>query len=191
MRKLVYYVAVSLDGYIAGPAGEYDFYPVDAEMMASINAQYPEFVPSFLRSQVGMPQDEPNKRFDTVLMGRGTYEPGLSAGVTSPYDHLKQYVVSTTLGRVDNPAVTVVESDPAGLVRRMKGEQGGDIWLCGGGKLAAQLVDEIDELILKSYPVVAGGGIPAFAGPFTPTLFTPTRRMEFSNNAQVTWYSRA
>lgn len=191
MRKLVYYVAVSLDGYIAGPAGQYDFYPVDAEMMAAINAQYPEFVPSFLRSQQGMSPDEPSKRFDTVLMGRGTYEPGLSAGVTSPYAHLKQYVVSTTLGGVDDPAVTIVESDPVELVRRLKGEPGGDIWLCGGGKLAGALLGEIDELIIKSYPVVAGDGIPAFSGAFRPTGFVPTQRRVFDNGAQVTWFTAA
>ncbi|MEV0299310.1 dihydrofolate reductase family protein [Nocardia sp. NPDC050710] len=190
MRKLVYYVAVSLDGYIAGPGGEYDFYPVDAQMMDSINTEYPEFVPTHLRSQVGMSLDEPNRHCDTVICGRGTYEPAYSAGVTSPWAHMKQYVVSSSLGAVDDPAVEVVESDPVGLVQRLKKEEGLDIWLCGGGKLAAQLLDELDEMIVKSYPVVAGGGIPAFSGEFRPTLFTPTARREFGNGAQVTWFRR-
>ncbi|PXX63250.1 dihydrofolate reductase [Nocardia tenerifensis] len=191
MRKLVYYVAVSLDGYIAGPAGEYDFYPVDEAMGAALNARYPEFVPSFVRPHFGMALDEPNKRCDTVLMGRGTYEPALSIGVTSPYPHMKQYVVSGTLGRIDEPAVELVDADPLGLVRQLKKEAGLDIWLCGGGNLAAQLLGEIDEMIIKSYPVVAGGGIPAFAGEFRPTLFAPVERAEFGNGAQVTWFTRA
>ncbi|MFQ6327657.1 dihydrofolate reductase family protein [Nocardia sp. CWNU-33] len=191
MRKLVYYVAVSLDGYIAGPAGEYDFYPFDAEMAAWINQRYPEFVPTFARSHFDMALDEPGTRCDAVLMGRGSYEPGLAAGATSPYAHMKQYVVSSTLGRIDDPKVELVESDPVGLVQRLKKEEGGDIWLCGGGKLAAQLLDELDELIIKSYPVVAGGGIPVFAGEFRPTLFAPTQRKEFGNGAQVTWFTRA
>ncbi|WP_433713112.1 dihydrofolate reductase family protein [Nocardia sp. CA-084685] len=190
MRKLVYYVAVSLDGYIAGPAGEYDFYPLDAEMTAWSTAQYPEFVPTHVRPHVRMAADEPNKRFDTVLMGRGSYEPGLSEGATSPYAHMRQYVISSTLGPVDDPQVEVVASDPVGLVRRLKAEPGGDIWLCGGGKLAGALLDELDEMIVKSYPVVAGGGISAFSGAFNPTLFTPTERREFGNGAQVTWFSR-
>ncbi|MFD6155806.1 dihydrofolate reductase family protein [Nocardia sp. NPDC060256] len=190
MRKLVYYVAVSLDGYIAGPGGEYDFYPDDAEMGASLNTEYPEFVPSFVRPHFGMAADEPNKRFGTVLMGRGTYEPALSVGVSSPYPHMKQYAVSRTLG-IDDPAVELVDADPVGLVRRLKTEAGQDIWLCGGGNLAAQLLGEIDEMIIKSYPVVAGSGISAFAGEFRPTLFTPTRRAEFGNGAQVTWFTRA
>jgi dihydrofolate reductase len=189
VRKLVYYVAVSLDGYIAGPAGEYDFYPMDVDMMASINKRYPEFVPTHLRPHVDMPVDTPSQRFDAVLMGRGTYEPALSAGVTSPYAHLAQYVVSSTL-RSDDERVTVVDDDPAQLVRRLKKEVGRDIWLCGGGKLAGQLLDEIDEMIVKSYPVVAGAGIPAFSGEFRPTLFAPARREQFASGAQVTWFTR-
>ncbi|WP_227998053.1 dihydrofolate reductase family protein [Nocardia australiensis] len=191
MRKLVYYVAVSLDGYIAGPAGEFDFYPLDSAMGEWLNGKYPEFVPVHVRPLIGMPLEEPNKRFDTVLMGRGSYEPGVSAGVTSPYAHMKQYVVSSTLGRIDDPQVELVESDPLGLVRRLKAEAGGDIWLCGGGIVAGQLLGEIDELIIKSYPVVAGCGIPAFAGEFRPTLFTPTQRKEFGNGAQVSWFTRS
>ncbi|MBF6128964.1 dihydrofolate reductase family protein [Nocardia brasiliensis] len=191
MRKLVYYVAVSLDGYIAGPAGEYDFYPQSDEMGRWLNAEYPEFVPTGLRAQVGMALDQPNTRCDTVLMGRRSYEPGLAMGMTSPYAHLKQYVVSSTLGRIDDPAVELVESDPLALVQRLKKEEGGDIWLCGGGNLAAQLLSELDELIIKSYPVIAGSGISAFAGEFGPTLFTPARRKEFDNGAQVSWFTRA
>ncbi|MFE9583335.1 dihydrofolate reductase family protein [Nocardia sp. NPDC006044] len=191
MRKLVYYVGVTLDGYIAGPGGEYDFYPVDPEMAGSINTEYPEFVPTQFRPQVGMALDAPNKHFDAVIMGRGTYEPGLSAGFPSPYAHLRQYVVSSTLGRIDDPAVELVDTDPIGLVQRLKQEAGQDIWLCGGGNLAAQLLGEIDEMIIKSYPVVAGGGISVFAGEFRPTRFAPVRRAEFGNGAQVTWFTRA
>jgi dihydrofolate reductase len=144
-----------------------------------------------MRLHAGMALDEPNKRCDTVLMGRGTYEAGLAVGVTSPYAHMRQYVVSSTLGRIDDPKVELVESDPIGLVRRRKAESGGDIWLCGGGRLAAQLLGELDELIIKSYPVVAGGGVPVFSGEFRPTMFAPTQRKEFGNGAQVTWFTRA
>ncbi|MBF6168944.1 dihydrofolate reductase family protein [Streptomyces gardneri] len=191
MRKLVYYIGMSVDGYIAGPAGEYDFYPYDDEMAAWINASYPEFVPSHVRPQAGMPVDEPNKRCDSVVMGRGTYAPALAIGVTSPYAHLKQYVVSSTLGRIDDPAVELVDGDPVEFVRELKRAEGGDIWLAGGGKLAAGLLGEIDEMILKCYPVVAGAGVPVFSGAFRPTLFTPVQRKEFGNGAQVVRFTRA
>ncbi|WP_433367392.1 dihydrofolate reductase family protein [Streptosporangium sp. CA-115845] len=190
MRKLVYYIAVSLDGYIAGPNAEFDFYPVSDQMAAWINDRYPETLPTHVRKLVGL-EDVPNKVFDTLVMGRGTYEPALDVPTTSPYSHLRQYVVSSTL-TIDDPTVQVETGDPIELIRRLKAEDTGmDIYLCGGGKLAASLLPEIDEIILKSYPVVAGTGIPMFSGQFRPTLFTSTRRESFDNGAQVTWLTRA
>lgn len=191
MRKLVYYVAVSLDGYIAGPQGEFDFYPTCEDMMAWINERYPETVPTPIRESVGMPLDTPNKTLDTLVMGRGTYEPGLALGSTSPYNHLKQYVFSSTLAPVDNPQVEVVDTDSVELVRQLKKEAGLDIWLCGGGNLAGQLLGEVDQLIIKSYPVIAGDGVGVFTGNFEPTQFKVTQREEFSSGAQVTWFDRA
>ncbi|WP_067571720.1 dihydrofolate reductase family protein [Nocardia acidivorans] len=191
MRNLVYYVAVSLDGYIAGPQGEFDFYPMCDDMTAWSNQEYPETVPTHLRAHFGMAVDAPNKSFDTVLMGRGTYEPGLAVGASSPYNHLKQFVFSSTLAPVDNPQVEIVDTDPVGLVRDLKSQPGLDIWLCGGGNLAGQLIDEIDRLIIKSYPVVAGAGIPAFSANFKPARFQVTRRQEFSTGAQTSWFDRA
>ena len=190
MRKLVYYIGVSIDGYIAGPGGEFDFYPVGDDMMAWINERYPETVPTHIRPQAAL-EDAPNKRFDTVVMGLGTYRPALDVGVTSPYGHVRQYVASTTLKEIADPAVELV-GDPLATVRTLKAEDGGmDVWLAGGGRLAASLLPEIDELIVKSYPVVAGGGVPAFSGAFRPTLFTPADRRTFANGAQVTWFTRA
>ncbi|NUS94245.1 MAG: dihydrofolate reductase [Nocardia sp.] len=194
MRKLVYYVGASLDGYIAGPGGEIDFYPLGDDMAAWINARYPESVPTHIREHAGIAPDTPNRHWDTVVMGRGTYEPALEVGIASPYAHLKQYVVSTTLDRVDDPEVELVRTDPVELVRRLKKEEGPagkDIWLCGGGTLAGALIDEIDELVLKSYPVLAGTGVPVLSGAFRPSLFAPVRRQEFGNGAQVTWFERA
>ncbi|MEU4343985.1 dihydrofolate reductase family protein [Nocardia sp. NPDC023852] len=191
MRKLVYYAAVSLDGCIAGPQGEYDFYPTCEDMMAWINERYPESVPTHIRSLIGMPKDTPNKKWDTVVMGRGTYEPGLAAGTDSPYNHMKQYVFSSTLAPVDNPQVEVVDTDPVELVRDLKKQEGLDIWLCGGGNLAGRLLGEVDQLIIKSYPVIAGDGVPVFTGNFQPTQLTVTARQEFSSGAQVTWFDRA
>ncbi|MER7207943.1 dihydrofolate reductase family protein [Streptosporangium sp. NPDC000239] len=189
MRKLVYYIGVSIDGYIAGPGGEYDFYPLADDMTTWMNARYPETVPVHVRAHFGL--DAPNNRFDTILMGRGTYQPALDAGITSPYTHLRQYVVSTTIPEIADPTVDLVSGDPVELVRALKKEDGLDILLCGGGKLAGSLLPEIDEMIVKSYPVVAGAGVSAFSGAFGPTLFTPAASRSFSNGATVTWYDRA
>ncbi|MFM9449382.1 dihydrofolate reductase family protein [Streptomyces acidiscabies] len=195
MRKLSYYVALTLDGRIAGPAGEYDFFPFgDAEQAAAytsgINALYPDTVPTAMREALGL-TGVPNKRYDTVLMGLGTYRPALDAGITSPYAHLRQYVVSSTLDPAAHPDVTVVPGEPLALVRELKQEETGlDIWLCGGGKLAGQVLTEIDELVVKSYPVVAGAGIPAFEGAFDPTVFAAAERTAFTNGVTLTRYVR-
>ncbi|GGM48933.1 deaminase [Micromonospora sonchi] len=196
MRKLVYYVAVTLDGHIAGPGGEYDFFPLGDEQQAAAysswtNTLYPETVPTAMRAAVGL-TDAANRRFDTVVMGRGTYRPALDAGITSPYTHLRQYVVSSSLKPDTDPAVTVVPHDPLTLVRELKQEETAelDIWLCGGGKLAGTLLPEIDELLIKSYPVVVGAGIPAFDGAFDPTVFDVAERTAFPNGVTLTRFAR-
>ncbi|WP_026412807.1 dihydrofolate reductase family protein [Actinomadura oligospora] len=189
MRKLVYYVGASIDGYIAGPDGEVGFFPGLDEITAWIKDRYPDTLPTHVRGFLGL-ADTPNRHFDTLVMGRGTYEPALTVPTTSPYAHLRQYVASSTL-EIDDPSVHVEQGDPLDLVRRLKAEDTGkDIWLCGGGRLAASLLPEIDEIVLKSYPVVAGAGIPVFSGAFSPTLFTPAHRENLASGTQVTWFTR-
>ncbi|MEU3692149.1 dihydrofolate reductase family protein [Streptomyces narbonensis] len=187
MRKLTYYVSATLDGYIAGPEGQYDFLPFEGEGAAAILEDFPETMPTPAREPFGV-ADRAARRFDTVVMGRATYEPGLKAGLTSPYAHLKQYVVSRTLLSPD-PAVTVVD-DPVALVRELKEQGGMGIWLCGGGKLAATLRDEIDELIIKRNPIVIGSGIPLFDGPFTPTNFAPVTTRAFDSGLTISTFSK-
>lgn len=125
-------------------------------------------------------------------MGLGAYRPALDAGITSPYAHLRQYVVSSTLKPDTDPAVTVVPGDPLALVRELKREEGTglDVWLCGGGRLAGALLPEIDELVVKNYPVVAGAGIPAFDGAFDPTVFDVAERTAFPNGVTLTRLTR-
>jgi dihydrofolate reductase len=189
MRKLTYYVATSLDGFIAGPGGEFDFFGFEGDFAAAILAEFPETLPGPARAPYGI-ADAPNKRFDTVVMGRGTYEPGLAAGVTSPYPQLRQYVFSRTLTRTD-PAVEIVAEDPVEVVRRLKAEDGLGIWLCGGGTLAAQLRDEIDELIIKINPVVLGAGIPLFAGEFKPDKLRLAGTRAFETGTIMATYDRS
>ncbi|MGK5732654.1 dihydrofolate reductase family protein [Streptomyces sp. URMC 124] len=187
MRKLTYYVAATLDGYIAGPEGQYDFFPFAGEEAAAVLADFPETMPTPAREPLGI-ADRAARRFDTVIMGRATYEPGLKMGWTSPYAHLTQYVVSRTLTSPD-PAVTVVD-DPVALVRELKQQDGMDIWLCGGGKLAAALRDEIDELIIKRNPLVIGSGVPLFDGPFAPMDFAPVATRSFDSGLTISTFSK-
>ncbi|UFS94841.1 dihydrofolate reductase family protein [Nocardia huaxiensis] len=190
MRNLTYFVGMSLDGYIAAPDGAIDAYETPEVFSKWLATAYPETLPTHARPYFGLPADAPNVEFDTLVMGRGTYEPALQVGITNPYGHMRQYIVSTTLGKIDDPAVELVDSDPVALVQRLKQEDGKGIWLAGGGKLAAQLMDEIDELVIKSYPVLMGDGVKALADNFRPTHFELTKRENFDTGHQVSWFRR-
>jgi dihydrofolate reductase len=189
VRTLTYYVGVSLDGYIAAPDGSFDFFPVTQAVLDFIAAEYPETLPSHVRALVGV--TAPGTRFDTVVMGRATYAPALRVGITSPYAHLRQYVASTTLPAGADPQVTVA-ADPLGLVQQLKQEDGAGIWLAGGGRLAGALLSEIDELVIKRYPVVVGAGIPAIAADHATALpFEITDERTLVGGSTVTTYTRA
>ena len=158
MRALTYYVGSSLDGFIAAPDGSIDAFPVTEDVIEFMAADYPETLPTHLRERLGV--TAPGRRFDTVVMGRNTYAPALQAGIVSPFAHLDQYVVSTTLPASPDPRVQVVAGDPVELVRRLKHRPGAGVWLAGGARLAGALLGEIDELVIKRYPVLLGAGIP-------------------------------
>jgi len=189
MRNLTYYISLCIDGFISGPADEVDFFPGSDEYMAWMVGDYGDALPTHARAQLGI-ADAPLTRFDTVVMGRRTYEPGLQLGITSPYAHLRQFVVSRGLEQLD-PAVTMIASDPIAAVRALKQEDSPfDIYLAGGGVLAGQLLDEIDRLVIKRYPVVAGAGRPAFGPEFSPTAFALDEVRSFEGGNVVEWYSR-
>ncbi|WP_040161892.1 dihydrofolate reductase family protein [Nigerium massiliense] len=158
MRDLVYYVAASLDAFIADPDGDFSAFPQDPATLAVLFDRYPETCPAHAREALGV--DAPPRRFDTVVMGYRTYQPALDAGLTGgAYPHLRQ-VVATHRALPDAEGLSVISGDVAGAVRQLKEEPGRDIWLCGGADLAAQLVELIDEIQIKVNPVLLGSGIP-------------------------------
>ncbi|MFC0504298.1 dihydrofolate reductase family protein [Micromonospora costi] len=191
MRKLVYYVASTLDGFIAAPDGSFDFFPLvpEPDVMAHMVATYPQTFPTFTHAQFGI--DRPEGRFDAVVMGRGTYEPGLAMGVTSPYAHLQQYVFSRSLPPAAEPEVEIVSDDPVPFVRALKRQDGKDIWLAGGGQLAGHLLSEVDELIVKLNPIVAGSGIPLVTRDFDPRRFTLVEARPFDSGLVFLRYARS
>ncbi|CAM4294500.1 dihydrofolate reductase family protein [Nocardiopsis rhodophaea] len=189
MRKLTYYIAVSIDGFIEGPNRETDFYPLSEEFAAHMTSEYADCLPTHVREQFGI--DAPNKHFDTVIQGRTSYELALREGITSPYAHMRQYVASTTMSESPDPAVEIV-GDPVATVRELKGEDGDlGIYLIGGAKLAGALIDEIDELVIKRYAVLAGAGTPMFLGAkFNPAEFALTDHRVFDNGTAVATHRR-
>lgn len=163
MRKLIYYVAATLDGFIAREDGSHDGFLWDDAYGADLAASFPETIPVHLRGRDGSRAD--NRRFDAVLMGRKTYEVGLQEGITSPYPTLDQYVFSRTMKESPSAHVTLVRENAVEVVNALKQESGKAIWLCGGAGLATTLLaaDVIDGLIVKVNPVLFGSGIPLFA----------------------------
>ncbi|MFI5906076.1 dihydrofolate reductase family protein [Dactylosporangium sp. NPDC051541] len=187
MRKLVYYVASTIDGFIAGPAGETEFFPFEADLREFIRSRYPETLPTHVRPHVGIPDGTPNLAFDTLVMGRATLEPALQAGIARPYAHLRQYTFSRHLQKGSE----VVDRDPVEFVRELKQQDGLDIWLCGGGDLAGQLLGEVDELVIKLSPVIAGQGIPLVRTGFDPIRFTLVSTTPLESGVVVLTYERS
>jgi len=185
MRELVYYVAVSIDGYIADPAGGADALLVEGDHAAVIFEEYADALPAHVHAAFGV--TPPGTRFDTVVMGWNTLIPALDAGIASPYPHLRQIVASRRPRDVD-PAITVTD-DPLATVRDLKGEDGLDIWLCGGGELAGAVVSEIDRLVLKRNPFVFGSGVPLFGdAPYAPRGFELVDVRRFDSGVVIEEY---
>ncbi|MGE0812876.1 MAG: dihydrofolate reductase family protein [Vicinamibacterales bacterium] len=139
-RRLRYHVAVSLDGFIARADGSFDWIVHDEAI---------DFGAIF-------------RQFDTLVMGRRTYEVAAAqeGGGVTPGVH--SIVFSRTLPPRTAPGLQVTNDDPVDTVRRLKGEAGKDLWLFGGGELcrtllAAGLVDTVEVAVM---PVLLGAGIP-------------------------------
>ena len=158
MRELVYYVAVSIDGYIAAPDGSYDAFPVEGDHMAVYLSDFADALPAHVLSALDM--HPPGNRFDTVIQGRASYDIARAAGIEQPYAHLSEFVA--TRSETTPPAGVTFTADALTTVRELKQQEGLAIYLCGGGNRAGALLPEIDRLILKRNPVVLGDGVRLF-----------------------------
>jgi len=143
MRSVVLQLAVSLDGFIEGPNGEFDWCFTDADygMTAFSN------------------------RIDTIFIGRKSYELTLTMGGATPpgFPAVKEYVFSNSLLKVEGDRILV----SGGLfqeVNKIKNEPGKDIWLYGGASLTSTFIDLrlVDEMILAVHPILLGAGKPLF-----------------------------
>ncbi len=144
MRKVLLNVAVSLDGFIEGPNGEFDWCFTDQDYgMQAFFA-----------------------RIDSVFYGRKSYELALTLEQENSWmPPLHEFVFSNTLSSVAGNR-TLVQGDIASKVHAIKNSPGKDIWLFGGAELTASLLQLglVDEISLAVHPLVLGRGKPLFHG---------------------------
>lgn len=186
MRKLTYYVACTADRFIAREDGSFDFFLSEGEHVADLLQNFPETIPAHLRDTLGITAE--NQCFDTVVMGRRTYEVGSKEGLTNPYPQMEQYVISQTLQESPDQNVELISSNPVALIQQLKHRSGKDIWLCGGSSLATALFSEIDEMILKVHPILLGSGIPLFAHITQPTFLELCSSKIYDNGFMLLHY---
>ena len=147
MRKIILGLAVSLDGFIEGPNGEFDWCFTDQDYGLA------DFF----------------KRIDAVFYGRKSFQ--LSEQMSAGGDgipgmpKMKEYVFSNTLTEVREGAI-IVSGDTKEEVEKIKNEPGKDIWLFGGASLTSSLMNLglVDEIWLSIHPILLGIGKPLFTG---------------------------
>jgi dihydrofolate reductase len=144
MRRVRYAVAVSLDGYIAGPKGEADWITMDPEI---------DFTAMF-------------SQFDTILVGRRTFDGMVAAGRAS-MPGMKTIVFSRTLRQEDHPEVAIVTDSQRETLAALKASPGKDIWLFGGGSLFGSLAGDglVDTVEVSIIPILLGAGVPLAPNP--------------------------
>jgi dihydrofolate reductase len=144
MRKVIFGGANSLDNYFARKDDAVDW------LMWS--------------DEVGKIMADYFKTFDTIVMGRRTYEVALAMGHGGSTPGMKTYVFSRTLKPRSTKSLEITSEDVAEVVSRLKQQEGKDICIMGGGLLAKSLFDAdlIDEIGFNIHPVLLGSGIPLF-----------------------------
>ena len=141
MRKVILQLAVSLDGFIEGPAGEFDWCFTDDDYGMS----------AFF------------KRIDAIFIGRKSYELAQSMGGSAPpgFPVLKEYVFSNTLKEATGDR-EIVSGDFLAAIKKIKQLPGRDIWLYGGAQLVTFFINNnlLDEMSLAVHPIILGSGKP-------------------------------
>ena len=172
MRKIVYGVGISLDGYIARPDGSVDY----LDLRPSNYSMAPFF-----------------KTIDVALMGRKTYEAAvrMSGGKFQSYG-LRSYVFSRSLPPGERDGIVFACDEPKRFVKELRKKTGKNIWLMGGGELTREFLNEdlVDELYLGIVPVLIGEGIPAFATQFPQREFRLTENKTYSGDLIALKYVR-
>ena len=172
MRRIIYGVGTSLDGYIARLDGSLDF----LNLRPSNCSMGPFF-----------------KTIDAALMGRKTYEVGVRMRGGKFESHgLRCYIFSRSLPEGERDGAVFVRDEPKKFVEELRRNTGKDIWLAGGGELTREFLKEdlVDELYLGIVPVLVGEGIPLFAPGFPQREFRLVENKAYSGDLIALKYAR-
>lgn len=175
MKKIVYYVATSLDGYIAGENGD---------------------ITQFVQQGEGVKKYQSDLlNFGTVLMGRKTYEFGYQYGLVPgqpAYPNMEHHIFSNTL-KIDKLSEMVkIEQGGMDRIDEIQRNAKTDIYLCGGGEFAGYLLDhgKIDQLKLKLNPIVLGKGTKLFGNSSSNSNWELVDKASFPEGLQILTYNR-
>jgi len=178
-RKVILYIASSLDGFIARKDGKIDWLPGSDDSENGSAESKEDYGYNHLIDGV-----------DTLLMGRKTYEQVLGFG-DWPYSGKKSYVCTSKKLKEDENVEYC--SDAVKLVNDLKKNEGKDIWLIGGAGLNGSLLNEglVDEIILTVIPVLIGSGIGLFSNVKKDAKLKLVDSKEFENGMVQLKYSVA
>lgn len=174
LRRIVYDVAVSLDGFIAGADGDTSAFPAEGDHL--------------------QPYLDRLASYQTAIMGRGTYEFGYRYGLkpgARAYPHMDHHIFSRGICLPPDCDVTVVREDWIGKLDVLRASGRGDIYLCGGGVFAGFVASHgfLDLLRLKIAPVVIGSGVRLFEGWTTKQSFERISLTSYANGVVLAEYA--
>lgn len=171
--KIVYYVAISLDGYISGPDEDISLFVGEGNGVDRYLADL--------------------KSFSTVIMGRKTYEFGYAYGLEPgqpAYPHMEHHIFSNSLRFESAHPQVHVEPMEISRVKEIRDNSPTDVYLCGGGAFAGWLLDHglIDRLKVKINPIILGAGVRLFGTSKSSGKFELTETERYENGLLFNTY---
>ena len=175
MRKVILYIAVSLDHYIARKNGAVDWLENAVEHIKDEDYGYKAFYDGI----------------DTTLMGRKTFDEILGFDVPFPYPDKSNYVF-TSNNEFEHEYAQGIKENASAFLQQLKQEAGKDIWLVGGGRLITDFAENglIDEMILTVFPILLGEGIPLFLPFQNGSSYTLKENKSYTNGIVQLHYQK-
>lgn len=176
MRKIILYIAISLDGYIATKDDGLDWL-INFPNKEGTDYGYDEFY----------------EKGSTIIMGKSTYRVIKSMGDDWIYSTCDSHIVTSQPEETDlEQNIHFITSNLEEKIKELRQQQGKAIWLMGGGQLVAKFLELelVDTMIITTMPVILGNGIPLFPPHNGQTQWTISNTRTYNNGVQVTEYER-